>query len=411
MQLILFTAHYPFGSGEEFLEDEIRVAEKYFESITIVTMEKNPVGIPRFVPENTKVVAARKNMRLIKRLISCFSCLFRARVWKELVYAKNTTAYPPSAILKRILIQENAMGYVRRSKKEWTTNALDSIYYTYWLGEEFSLCHLPKDGMRISRAHGGDCFFERGYHPYRKESLKNLDMVFPISEAGRNDIVSHYAKEIPGLDGKLRTSRLGIAIPKGSNPSTEKKVKTIVSCSNVIQLKRIDLLIDALYKIDGMEIEWIHFGTGDLYDQIVQYAGEKLGDKKNIYCEFKGYTKHEQIMKFYESYPIDLFINCSDVEGIPVSVMEAMAFGIPAIGRDVGGMRELLDGSCGALLPENVGSDELSAEINRILTLSGEICKKLRWNARLKIESNYDMEKNYKAFYDFLKEELEKNEN
>ena len=35
MQLVVFTAHYPYGHGEEFLENELCVAEEYFERITI----------------------------------------------------------------------------------------------------------------------------------------------------------------------------------------------------------------------------------------------------------------------------------------------------------------------------------------------------------------------------------------
>lgn len=40
----------------------------------------------------------------------------------------------------------------------------------------------------------------------------------------------------------------------------------------------------------------------------------------------------------------------SDSEGIPVSIMEAMSFGIPVIARNVGGMSEIVNEENGLLL-------------------------------------------------------------
>ena len=47
---------------------------------------------------------------------------------------------------------------------------------------------------------------------------------------------------------------------------------------------------------------------------------------------------------------MDYFINLSDSEGIPVSIMEAMSVGIPIIARDVGGNREIVTNNNGCLL-------------------------------------------------------------
>ena len=41
MRLVIFTAHYPYGAGEAFLEDEIRTAEKEFDrNLVIMAYEK-----------------------------------------------------------------------------------------------------------------------------------------------------------------------------------------------------------------------------------------------------------------------------------------------------------------------------------------------------------------------------------
>lgn len=57
-------------------------------------------------------------------------------------------------------------------------------------------------------------------------------------------------------------------------------------------------------------------------------ASKLLGNIKNIRYIFKGQTKHEDISSYYQDNHVELFINSSDNEGIPVSLMEAMAVGI-----------------------------------------------------------------------------------
>lgn len=405
MQLVVFTAHYPYGHGEEFLENELRVAEGYFERITIVSMEKSDFGKERDIPRNATVVPVRQNIGCIVQLLCGVGGLLKPRLWKEFCHARRHTAYSTVAILKQLMIQERSMALLHRKKGEWLERHPSTVYYSYWLGTNFAFDD-DRQGLRISRAHGGDCFYSRGYHPYRQEALRNLDYVFPISEAGRRDIIDHYAGEVPGLAEKVRTARLGIAIPDALNPYSRQEERTIVTCSNIIQLKRLDLLIDALSEITNARIRWIHFGEGALRGEIEQYAQQRLDEKKNIYYEFRGYTPNHEIMSFYTNTSIDLFVNCSDVEGIPVSVMEAMAHGIPTIGRSVGGIAELIDDSCGRLLPEQTCPQALADAIQAILGLPTEAYLALRANARETVKEHYDVEKNYRTLFEFIKESI-----
>ena len=406
MQLVVFTAHYPYGHGEEFLENELCVAEEYFERITIVSMEKSDFGKVRYVPRNATVVPVRQNTERILQMLYGLCGLLRIRIWKEFFYARRNTAYSSAAILRQLMIQEMVMAFVRRNEQRWVKNRFDTVYYSYWLGTNFAFKGGRLQGLKISRAHGGDCFFDREYHPYRREALRNLDYVFPISEAGRRDIIEHYADEVPGLAEKVRTARLGITIPDALNPYSRQEERTIVSCSSIIQLKRLDLLIDALSEITDVRIRWIHFGDGALRGEMEQYAQQRLGGKENICYEFRGYMPNSELMYFYRSTAVDLFVNCSDVEGIPVAVMEAMAHGIPAIGRSVGGMEELIDAGCGVLLPEQVNGKELSTAIQMILSLPLEAYASLRMAARVKIEQDYDALRNYHMLYNSIKEGL-----
>ena len=49
----------------------------------------------------------------------------------------------------------------------------------------------------------------------------------------------------------------------------------------------------------------------------------------NIKVDLMGNLPHEKVMSFYKDYAVNLFVNVSKSEGLPVSIMEAVSFGIP----------------------------------------------------------------------------------
>ena len=111
------------------------------------------------------------------------------------------------------------------------------------------------------------------------------------------------------------------------------------------------------------------------------------------------------IFDFYTTASVDLFINCSDVEGIPVSIMEAMSFGIPCIARDVGGNREIVDNNYnGILLSRNITVHELSDSIINLLCLDADKYEIMRRNAFKKYIDCYDARHNYSIYWDFILE-------
>lgn len=65
----------------------------------------------------------------------------------------------------------------------------------------------------------------------------------------------------------------------------------------------------------------------------------------------------------------DLFFLPSALEGIALTIYEAMACGVPVVGADVGGQRELLTPDCGVLLPRGPTDDEVARYADAIETL------------------------------------------
>ncbi|MDO4189560.1 MAG: hypothetical protein Q4D29_11285, partial [Lachnospiraceae bacterium] len=114
-----------------------------------------------------------------------------------------------------------------------------------------------------------------------------LDKLFFISEYGKD----YYHKTYHIIAGEKHDLRkLGTCNPFGIGYYCKSNIINIVSCSRIIELKRIDLIIKALSMIEDITIDWKHFGDGPLLDDMKELAIQLLSKKHNISYDFKGYT-------------------------------------------------------------------------------------------------------------------------
>ncbi len=109
-----------------------------------------------------------------------------------------------------------------------------------------------------------------------------------------------------------------------------------------------------------------------------------------------GFTANYDILNFYKSNPVDLFINVSESEGIPVTIMEAMSYGILCLATDVGGVKEIVFEGVGNLLDPRCDPGMISEAITS--ELPNPAIDNKRNNAKLHSEKFYDSEKNYTDF-------------
>ena len=103
-------------------------------------------------------------------------------------------------------------------------------------------------------------------------------------------------------------------------------------------------------------VKWSHIGDGD-ERSIIEQVLERVGD--NVGVSLLGQLPHESVIDWLRENEVDVFVNVSTTEGVPVSIMEAFSFGIPVIATNVGGTREIVDDSCGVLLSADFTSQEL----------------------------------------------------
>lgn len=363
MNLLLLTKFYPYGTGEAFLENEIEILSEYYDRILIIACEVSEkiAKTKRYLPKNVEssfVPTVNKYKLLVFSLKRFFS---KEKDFKDEqkeahgLMQKIFLCYfeEKSQIIFNYIIKNNYLNSITTS---------DYIIYSYWLFTTARIGILIKKYKRaiysFSRAHGYDLYEYRNaikYLPYRQLFLKEYNNVFTCSKNGTLYLKNKYHN----LAKNVRTSYLG-TIDHGINPTYSDNLFCIVSCSRVEPVKRIHKLVEALALLDkeNSNIEWTHIGGGSKLNKIKSMCHSKI---KHIKCNFKGNIQNSKVINLYKEKHFDLFINVSSSEGLPVSIMEAISFGIPVICTDVGGTSEIvINNITGKLIKKDFCAIELA---------------------------------------------------
>ncbi|MGW1455091.1 glycosyltransferase family 4 protein [Salegentibacter agarivorans] len=116
---------------------------------------------------------------------------------------------------------------------------------------------------------------------------------------------------------------------------------------------------------------------------------KKFAAKNQLDIEFTGKLKKKAWAKLSKNY--DFFINTTNIDNTPISVIEAMSLGLAVVSTNVGGMPVLIkNNDDGLLVPVNNAQD-MAAEIDRLIK-HPEKAQSLTENARKKVE-NFAWEK------------------
>lgn len=402
--LIFFTDTFPYGKGEAFIENEFPYLHAAFDKVVIVS--NNLTGeITRPVPDNVSVVRYAYEASALSKAKAATS-FFTPVIQQEMEYVKNKLQIPAG----KPVVATMVASYAKATESikfidnliERHAAHMDVYLYSYWMNDMAMATATYKQKYphikAFTRAHGWDVYFERhkpAYLPFRNYIVSNLDACYAISEDGRRYIQG----KVNGHKQKIRLSRLGTLNHTTGIPSTD-GILRLVSCSNAIPLKRIHLIIEALAQIKDVQISWTHFGSGELLNKLKQQAAELLDSKAHIEYAFAGQVSNTELMQYYSTNAIDLFINVSETEGIPVSIMEANSFGIPAIATNVGGVSEMINNHNGRLIDANSSVEDIAQKIAKYATLSTEIKQQFRDNAYTTWNEMYNAQKNYTAFVD-----------
>lgn len=110
---------------------------------------------------------------------------------------------------------------------------------------------------------------------------------------------------------------------------------------------------------------------------------KKYAKNLNIEVTFKGKLKKQEWITLSKNY--NIFINTTNFDNMPVSIIEAMALGLPVVSTNVGGMPFLIKNKYEGVL---VKSNSAKAFVNaiKLLVSNTENTKKISINARKKAE-------------------------
>jgi glycosyltransferase involved in cell wall biosynthesis len=352
-ELIYVTGKIDFS----FFENEIVVMRKYFDSVYVLAYGNENRTRCDELSKQYKfdydfVMEKGKN---VKHLTKTLASIHEKYVQDEfsLIKKKKLSKKNYLYVLYYLWFSSTANELIRKRMKP----GKDIYLYSFWLSRpafsiaQFNINRDKSIKSIVSRTHRYDLYEEENqykYLPFRQFISRNLDSIYFTSR----DSLNYFSEKNYSGDTHAQyiLSYLGTQDFKiKKDIDVNKKSLVYASCSNMIQRKRLDLIIDFLSSeaLQGINITWVCIGDGELWEQVKAKANETL---KNVNCIFTGRVEEKEIYEIYKQYDVDYFINLSDSEGIPVSIMEAISMGIPAIARNVGGNADIINENDGFLI-------------------------------------------------------------
>jgi glycosyltransferase involved in cell wall biosynthesis len=414
--LIIFTIKFPFGTGgnaEPFLETESRYYRN-FDKVIFIPLLNSKIFLARKIEHPNYTILEKGS--IIRTFFLLINIIFSSFFLKEFILLLKKKKFIIRSLLHLVLFIFNSSYLMSKfSLNKKIFNGFDKVYiYSYWFHlTAFSGYLLKRDFLHnailISRAHRFDVYEEANkinYIPLRSYLLEKYDRIFFISEDAKKYFEKKYNDH---YFEKYFVSKLGVLNSYKSTNSKSSDIQEInknslfvLSCSRMTDIKRIDKILDIVSNYDK-KIHWVHIGDGPLYKNIFKKAS--LIKSINFSFELLGNLTNDKVRAFYLNNKIDFFINLSDSEGIPVSIMEAISFSIPVIATDVGGTSEIvIDNVTGKLLSKNFTSGEIYTFFDKFL-LNIDFVYSLKKSCFNFFERNFNADTNYRKF---IKEILNK---
>lgn len=176
----------------------------------------------------------------------------------------------------------------------------------------------------------------------------------------------------------------------------------IAMFARLVPIKRHDLALRSfsqlLKAVPERKIKLHLFGDGPVEAEVRGLAGTlKLGE----HIEFHGHVQNV----IAEMIRMDLILMPSDYEGMPMSLLEAQALGVPVIGHAVGGMKAVLEATGLGVLVEDHSVEGYVAAIEHYLS-SAEAYTQAKLDVLNNLDEHFGLAKmvrEYEALYDSVR--------
>lgn len=319
--------------------------------------------------------------------------MFKEKGWETYVAAKNDYENPNDCVIpycdyyydipfERFPIKKENIKAYKLLKELIEEEQFDIIH-----------CHTPVGAMlsrlaaRDARANGTKVIYTaHGFHFYTGAPLINWMLYYPVERwlAHYTDVLITINKEDYERAKKFKARQVeyipgvGIDVDKFSpNPCDRDKKRqelginsddiVLLSVGELNENKNHRLIIELLPYLKN-NIFYVICGKGPLMEEYINLAN-KLGIQKRL--KLMGYVNDTP--NYYRI--ADLFVFPSKREGLPVSIMEAMASGLPIIATDIRGSRDLLGDSSNVLFSLDDDRDYIIKSINKLLKNRADVSK------------------------------------
>lgn len=238
-------------------------------------------------------------------------------------------------------------------------------------------------------------FTIHGYHDFVDPAETRLDL--KARDAAHVLCVSDFSRSQlclvtdPSLWSRFHVARCGVDLAAFSfrQPRELTGLPTVLSVGRLSAEKGFDVLIEALAELKHREtpLRLVLVGDGPLRKSL-EHKVKDLGLVDLV--EFAGELPAAEVRTRLEC--ADLSCLPSFSEGLPVSIMEAMAVGVPVVTTWIAGIPELAESGVTALTVPPARADALAEALHKLAT-DGPLRLRLSQAARARVEAQHDQDR------------------
>lgn len=232
--------------------------------------------------------------------------------------------------------------------------------------------------------HGPHIFFD-GLHWALDKKTEHAKFISCIGHFCTSQMMLYSDKD---YWNKFKIIRCGVNLQQFDYRAPSRKAKKLAYVGRISAEKGLPILFDSIAQLhkQNYDIELTLLGDGEDRKFLEDLAKER--GIANV-VKFAGFVDQTTIVETLRAS--DIFVLPSFAEGIPVSLMEAMAIGIPVIATHVGGVTELvIDQQTGQMVSPS-DAEGLANAIARYVD-DGAFCQMISKNAREKVVNEFNIE-------------------
>lgn len=223
--------------------------------------------------------------------------------------------------------------------------------------------------------------------------LKKADKVIIVDKSTKQFSLSKKVKEnnLIKIDNAVDTkifikksvSYGGLNLPDLSNK------KVLLFVGNLLSVKRLDLVLQAMRKLSDPNLVLIVIGSG-YNEENYRFLTKKLSLENQIY--FVGSVNKPEILSQYYSLAQATVVP-SDYESFSLVVLESLACGTPVIASRISALQNKIDPGVNGLLFERANSDDLADKIKDFFDYTSQERDKIGQNGRNQVIERFSLKK------------------